>query len=143
MAASEAEIFTLHRYFIWENEMRVHFEDLLKTNPSKDVINGQGRMYMSLWYGTLCVLAEGWRDLDLHDPRIDHLINLPAPPGAAKGTYYELLYRFRNATFHYQKDYDSQKFAEFIEQPTTVAWVRSLHIEFARWFYAWLAKTKV
>jgi len=35
-------------------------------------------MFMSYWYATLYVIAEGWQDLGLTDPAVDVLLTDPA-----------------------------------------------------------------
>ena len=45
-------------------------------------------MYMSLWYGTLFVLAEGWRELSLTDPEVDRLLDVPTKGETSKDTLF-------------------------------------------------------
>jgi hypothetical protein len=70
VTATEAEILTLHRYFIWQTRMREHFYDRLAEEtppPPEGHIDTETFMYMSYWYAALYVLVEGWRELGLHD----------------------------------------------------------------------------
>jgi hypothetical protein len=83
-------VFILHRYFIWANQMRTHFDGLLANKT--DHFDVESMMYMSLWYGLLYVVIEGWRELHLEDEVINKLLE----PGNT-----ELLKRYRNATFHF------------------------------------------
>jgi hypothetical protein len=50
---------------------------------------------MSYWYAALYVVIEGWRDLGLADATIDALLQSPNV---------DLLKRYRNGVFHFQKD---------------------------------------
>ena len=50
---------------------------------------------MSLWYGGLYVVIEGWKELGLSDPHVDDLL---------RSSNVELLKRYRHGTFHFQRD---------------------------------------
>lgn len=120
------ELFTLHRYYIWANRMRTHFDEVL----SKGVPVGKDEiecfLYMSYWYGGLYVVIEGWRELKITDPVIDTLLQSPNV---------QLLRRYRNGTFHFQRKYLDEKFTDlFAKGSYTVAWVRNLNVEFGRYF---------
>lgn len=66
------------------------------------------------------------KKLEIDEPEINILIN---------STNYELLKRFRNAIFHYQKDYFSEKTMNFIEsEENPVIWIRALHKKISDWF---------
>lgn len=126
-------IFTLHRYFIWANAMRTHFDEVL-TQPRNDGWEIRTRMYMSYWYAGLYVVIEGWRKLHLTDPAIDGLLDSPNVA---------LLRRYRHGVYHFQKDYDDPRFIEFIsEGEDVVSWVRSLNEQFGRYFFDWLDQQK-
>ena len=78
-------------------------------------------------YSALYVVIEGWQDLGLNDPKIDDLIQSP---------FVDRLRRFRNATFHYQKDIISLKHLELFgtEEERTEMWLRDLYSELSRFF---------
>jgi hypothetical protein len=121
-------IVTLHRYFIWANRMRTHFDEIL--NREQFSYEGTAQiesfLYMSYWYAGLYVVIEGWKALELSDTVIDELVNSPNV---------ELLRRYRNGVFHFQRNYNDQRFDEFMTQGTDeVAWVRSLNEQFGRYF---------
>lgn len=122
---------TLHRYYIWCNKMRTHLDELIEKNLKKPIPKKEYKiefmMYMSLWYGMLYVVIEGWKELELTDDenQITDLI---------KSNNVNLLKRYRNATFHYQKEYNNIKFEEFFREKTTVNWVRQINKELGRWF---------
>ena len=109
--------------------MRVHFEDTLKLTGAVDITSADGfyvAMYMSLWYGCLYIVIEGWRGLGLGDQEIDALLRSPNV---------DLLRTYRNATFHYQKEYLHEKFMTFLrEGEATATWVREIHNSFAAYF---------
>lgn len=129
--ATDSEIYTLHRYFIWANEMRTYLDNLLlsKQNMPKERRNIEANIYMSYWYAGLYVLIEGWRDLGLKDDIIDKLLDNPLV---------DLLRRFRNGVFHYQRNYFDERFMDLInEQEKCISWIRNLNREFGRYFLIW------
>ena len=130
--------FTLHRYYIWANAMRVHMEpkvsiyaEQLKSNPS-DLMTTEGiesLMYMGYWYGGLYVVVEGWKQLKLGDSEIDALLLSPNV---------NLLKKYRNGVFHFQKDYFDQRFIGFMQDgQNVVQWVHQLSRAFGRYFLDW------
>jgi len=84
---------------------------------------------MCLWYGMLHVVIEGWRDAKLADPVIARLLASPNT---------ELLRRFRNGMFHFQKDqWLPTKLSDFFQPANqTVEWFRSLTDELQRYLMA-------
>ena len=132
MTEQNEEFFALHRYYIWANRMRTHFDGLIASGV---VSSGQGEiegiLYMSYWYGGLYVVVEGWNELKLRDNAIDELLTSPNV---------DLLRRYRNGVFHFQRKYNDQRFMSFMgEGADTVAWVRNLNEQFGRYFLAALA----
>jgi len=118
-------VHSLHRYFIWANRMRIHFYDLVPkvaNNPEQDRFSAEAieaDLYMSFWYGELYVVIEGWRELGLSDPAVDSLL---ASPNV------DLLRRYRNGAFHFQKTYFDERFLEFIRDgKDAAAWVSDLN----------------
>ena len=121
---------TLHRYFIWANRMRVHFFDLLpKIAGDSDPVSAlmiEANMYMSLWYGELYVVVEGWKELALADLTVDGLL---------QSQNVDLLRRYRNGAFHFQKEYFDERFIALIRDGKNVAtWVHDLNRAFAAYF---------
>jgi hypothetical protein len=122
------EVVTLHRYFIWANRMRTHFDEILAREqlPIKDAAEIESFLYMSYWYGGLYVVIEGWKALSLSDTIIDELLRSPNV---------KLLKRYRHGVFHFQRNYHDKRFVEFMSQGVNeVAWVRSLNEQFGRYF---------
>jgi hypothetical protein len=136
--ATNDEIFSLHRYFMWANRMRTHFDE--KVPVVVEQINNQGpdmwtdelieaNLYMSYWYGGLYVVVEGWQQLRLADTTVDGLL---ASPNV------ELLKRYRHGVFHYQKNYFDKRFMDFMTQGQNITgWVRDLNRAFGGYFLDW------
>jgi len=78
---------------------------------------------MSFWYSTLYVVIEGYGQLSVSDPRIDELLKSPNT---------DLLRRYRNGVCHYQKEYFDQRYMDFMGQPDTPQWIRTVNSEFGR-----------
>lgn len=135
--ADKKAIHTLHRYYIWADRMRVHFDDLLQRKATAQIDNQRFEgswLYMSYWYAGLYVVIEGYKALKLSDPAIDKLL---------RSGNVALLRRYRNGTFHFQKTYYDARFMDLIDKGKNVAvWVRSLNLELGRWFLAQFRKAK-
>lgn len=122
---------TLHRYFIWANRMREHFYSFVPqvaNDPEKDRFSEaaiQADLYMSFWYGELFVVVEGWREIGLADPTVDALLRSPNV---------ELLRRYRNGVFHFQKDYFDDRLLGFITAKDSAGWVSDLNDAFSQYF---------
>ncbi len=126
----DQEKFTLHRYYIWANRMRAHYDEVLDKNKGTPSIDSEpfieAFMYMSIWYGLLFVVIEGWRDLKLIDSKIDMLL---------QSSNVDFLRLYRNSAFHFQPDYFNHKQMAFmVSKDNPVAWVRTLNKEFGRYF---------
>lgn len=102
--------------------MKRHFEEALRKRGDVDLSGSSGMdvaMYMSLWYGCLYVVIEAWRELGLRDREVENLLT---------SSHVDLLRRYRNATFHYQKEYWPDKFMAFLrEGESSATWVRATH----------------
>jgi len=127
----------LHRYFIWANKMRTDFDVLLakrkNTKVPESLILIEDNMYMSYWYAGLYVVIGGWQELKLQDTAIDTLLK--------REDYVDLLRRYRNGVFHYQKDYFDSRFADVWSQDQDfITWVRELNRQLGRYFLQWHAK---
>ncbi len=121
---------TLHRYFIWVDRMRVHYDEALKIRNKETPLDIDCLMYMSLWYGMMYVVIEGWKELELNDTRIDKLL-------LSKNV--DLHRKYRNGTFHFRKDYfDIKRFLPFIESSDSAKWIRELREAFSEYFLAFI-----
>lgn len=125
MPAEEAErLFSLHRYFLHSSSMRRLYEDRIRDYGAAAVDSDdwvQQWVYLCLWYATLYVVVEGWRDeLRLSSVEVDALL--------ADVTMVESLRRFRNGTFHFQGTYYDDRLIEFVGKGEASAqWVALLH----------------
>lgn len=131
----DRHVFSLHRYFLQATEMRRAFlhtlsDDFAVSDEEKDIYQF---MYLGLWYGSLWVVVEGWRTLKLSDSAVDRLI---------ASDYVDLLKKYRNGMFHYQKQYYDKRFTEFMRYPDTPEWVHDVHSAFSRYFLDWFADKK-
>jgi len=128
----------LHKYFIWCNKMRTHFDEQLgQFKPEMewaDPVALNMNLYMSYWYGGLYVVIEGWQSLGLGDAEIDELL---------KSSNVELLRRYRNGVFHFQHEYFDDRFTGFMTKgQNAVDWVRALNRAFGRYFLTWFESRK-
>jgi hypothetical protein len=137
-AAVMLPILSLHRYWIWAD---FHKESMLARREKVDRAGGleqaaqafDALTALAFFYASLFVVIEGWRELGFEDEEIDGYL-------ASENT--DLLRRFRNGVFHFQKDFDDQRFMGFLddaEEP--VDWARGLNSAFSRWFDEWGRKT--
>ena len=140
LTSREWQIVALHRYYCWTTLMKRDFEAaLLKGDylPSESespliapwkMMAGECGMYMSYWYGGLYVVCEGWQELGQTGAEVEkHL----ADPNL------QLLKRYRNGAFHYQKDYFDARFMDFQAAQDSVPWVRGLSLALGGWFLDW------
>lgn len=126
----------LHRYYIWANRLRDHFDIAISASPLIDqqesmFADDQG-LFLSHWYAALYVVVEGWQELKLADIEIDTLLSSPN---------IDLLRRFRNGVCHYQRNYSDPRFLDLMQAQGVVPWVRQLNLEFGRYFLLNLAST--
>jgi hypothetical protein len=126
---------TLHRYFITADRMRVHMYGYLAEHPGVTVDSDEWTevfLYMSLWYGSLYVVVEGWRSLHLQDEQVDRLLT----ENKARS---DLLYDFRNGVFHYQPDFWSKKKVVplLARGEESAHWIAELHSALSDYFHAW------
>ena len=127
----------LHRYFMWANRLRDHFyRALAARGPATEAdfpiwFADDVGLFMSHWYAALYVVIEGYRELDLHDAKIDALLRSPNV---------DLLRRYRNGVDHYQKDYFDGRFLDFMGPPETPQWARDLNGEFGRFLIETIRK---
>ncbi|MDJ0357676.1 hypothetical protein [Paenarthrobacter sp. PH39-S1] len=120
---------SLHKYFLNSSRMKTHYdaravEHGVAAYPGDSDWSDQW-IYLSLWYSTLFVVAEGWQELGLVDDEIgqflDHEENLSS------------LRKFRNGVFHFQPKYHDDRLVDFISLGAQSAvWVRGLHSALGR-----------
>lgn len=144
MTEKHSDIYTLHRYFIWADRMRVHFEEALneRTGKSKKHAEIDQFLYMSYWYGGMYVVVEGWNALGLSDLKIQKLLDVPNVNIMSKSEFpsnVDLLRRYRNGAFHFQKEYFDNRFRFFWQDDDTVKWIRDLRAAYSNFFLSCLS----
>jgi hypothetical protein len=128
------KLLALHRYYIWANRLREHFDSAVSTltastRPEAVFIDDRG-LFLSHWYAALFVVVEGWQEVQLSDPEINTLLSSPNV---------DLLRRFRNGVCHYQRNYNDPRFLDLVQAQGVVPWVRQLNLAFGRYFLQKLA----
>ncbi len=124
MSVTHKEIMALHRYFLWANQMRVHFHQVLQAGEPKPE-EAMMHPYMSYWYSGAYAVIEGWRELKLSNPQIDGLLQSPNV---------KLLKRYRNGAFHFQREYFDPRFLQFMGGERSAEWISQLWGAFSEWF---------
>lgn len=130
------DLLALHRYYIWANRLREHFDSAIAAMPLSDqperVFADDRGLFLCNWYAALYVVVEGWQELKLADTEIDVLLSSPN---------IDLLRRFRNGVCHYQRNYSDPRFLDLMQAQGVVPWVRQLNLAFGRYFLQNLAYT--
>jgi len=122
------------KYFWWSEEMQSAFDERLLRMPTQPedlvfVAQMDAFIWVSYWHGSLYVVVEGWRELGLRDAEIDGLL---------LSQYVDVLRRYRNGTFHFQRRYMGNQFSELFKQgDAIVTWVRQLSAAFKRFIDNW------
>jgi hypothetical protein len=129
-------LLSLHRYWIYSNRLRLEFQSALDSWPKTDpadvvqvvfMLDSDPGIFMAFWHASLYVVVEGYRELGLHDPEIDALLESPNT---------EHLRRFRNGTFHYQPEAISPKLLGIVMSEDSVEWMRQLHTRMGQFLLA-------
>jgi hypothetical protein len=74
---------------------------------------------LEVLYGLIFVVIEGFRELKCKDERVEKLL--------AAEDYVELLRRFRNGVFHYQKEPMDPRLVTFMTRERSGEWIREMH----------------
>lgn len=74
---------------------------------------------LEVLYGLIFVVAEGFRELKCKDERVEKLL--------AAEEYVDLLRRFRNGVFHYQKEPMDPRLVAFMTREGSEEWIRDMH----------------
>jgi hypothetical protein len=116
--------------FFWKSSEQKNLEKLIGRLPISQkvkfnqLLTLQNSMHLLFtFYALLFVVAEGYLELGETDLKIDELLGNPN---------YDLLKRFRNGVFHFQKDFESDKILNFLEAQETEIWTQSLFKELGR-----------
>ena len=133
-------IFVLYRYFLAADTMRRYFLEQLRDEQYWRALQehpelgyavmfhlGPPGIAMAYFYSAMYVVVEAWRELGYSDSKIDALLESPLV---------ELLRRFRNATFHFQRDFVSDKWADFVAAgEESSRWLQQLRAAFSEFFF--------
>ena len=135
---SFSPVLSLHRYFVAAARMQHHFESnvvpfeepqagaLQDANRAVlEVFAGPRGNFMYYWYGSLYVVVEGFRDLQLNDRIIE---------GFLGSRNVNVLRRCRNGAFRFRPTYFSARSLKPMETPDFLAWVRELMTAFRGYF---------
>lgn len=96
-------------------------------NDLRNFAEAQSTMVrLEVMYALLYVVIEGYKEMGYKFESLDALLE--------KEEYVELLRRFRNAIFHFQKHPLNEKLLSFLETKDSEHWIRDLHKEFERFF---------
>jgi hypothetical protein len=124
---------SLFRYYMSMSLARQEFYKYLpsvKDNPDDPAQAGmeflitKAGLMMQIWYGLLYVVVEGWKELGLVDSEIDNLLRQP--------DYVAKLRNFRNAVFHYQRQFLPVKQEGLFADRAMVEWITRLSDAFKR-----------
>lgn len=111
---NDEELATLHRHYMWCNIIKGDFD-----KEGKKFINSKTKVdmdevmpdyygaYMSIWYGMLFGVLEVFKNKKISIPAIENDIN----------DIYDSLRLYRNAVFHPQPKYWSDKLLKIMEDP--------------------------
>jgi hypothetical protein len=135
---SISPVLALHRYFVAASRMQHHFESNLvpfeepqsatQEDPNRralEVFAGPRGNFMYYWYGSLYVVIEGFRSLNLNDQSIEALLGSPNV---------NTLRRCRNGAFHFRPSYFSARSLKPMSKPDFVMWVREVMTAFRGYF---------
>lgn len=121
------EFLVIHRHWMWSNIMRQNFDNELKKlqggKPRKGLFADYLGAYMCTWYGLLFGVLEVVKIEKLDIEGLEDL-----------DTIYHELRKFRNAVFHPQPKYWSQKFVPFLTAPNSVTKIRKIHDALGKYF---------
>lgn len=81
---------------------------------------------LSVLYGLVYVVIEGYKELKLQHKEVDELLS--------EKEFVDALRLFRNSTFHYQKQPIPEKALKFLNMAESEIWIRKLHSAFKKFF---------
>jgi hypothetical protein len=126
---------SLFRYYMCmslaRDEFNKHLHADIEETHSDDIAHAgmaflftKSGLFMQIWYGMLFVVVEGWEQSGLRDPEIEQLLT--------DADHVTKLRNFRNAVFHYQKQFLPVKQEGLFADQATVDWVTNLSDAFKR-----------
>lgn len=125
-------VLALHKYFLNADFVRDVFMRRMNREQSPAEVDFATSMddsiALSLWYATVYVVIEGWREAGISDSEVDELLG---------DDRVDDLRRFRNQIFHYQREYDNPKLLEFLrtgdaDAQEATTWIRRTHAALGR-----------
>lgn len=130
------QLAVLYKHWITADSVSYHLRRSMQAaddNPEKmpEELKALGQMQstfstLSVYYGLLWVVVEGYREIGLADKRIDALLEQEGMADALR--------RFRNAVFHYQNAPFGPKLMEFLTAKGSETWVKELNTAFEQFF---------
>jgi hypothetical protein len=124
------------RYLYWADILYSRWtgepEDPKASDPSAD--DWRRFALAAQWLASVWVVVEGWRELRFSDDVIDKILD-------AYPDYCDLLRRFRNAVYHFQRELFDERLTAFpASGQETLFWAFALFYEFKRYFWEWPEK---
>ncbi|MBC7144080.1 MAG: hypothetical protein H5U24_01595 [Thioclava marina] len=123
----DPKIGALYTHFVTADAVEYHLRNALKASggpaPNSIKVSDIARdlsafRVISVYYALIYVVVEGYHELGLVDEKVDHFLQ-----DAEK---VDSLRRFRNATFHFQKDPLSDKLMAHLSEDRYGDWTRDL-----------------
>ena len=117
------DIRALRRYFVTAETMRVRAQKMMDKYGPDELMFDKPQFakffgYTSLWFSTLWVALDGWRELGLSDDHIQEVLD---------DDRMDLLRQFRNVTFHFKREYVAPRHLAFLTAEDSMAWVFNAH----------------
>lgn len=123
----EARLRALHRYFLAAARMRQDFWDFYRQHHESAGRDSELYVdfftYLSLWYSTLWVALDGWKQLGVEDAALGEALEDPRTL---------LLRDFRNATLHFDSTFPAKRHMALIDASQAAGWVFYVHAKLER-----------
>ena len=111
---------SIYRQWIWADHLRNYFSAELpekELNLSENFTIEPYWMFMCLWYGVLFSVLEALKKIKVNVPEIQKDID----------QMYPILKKYRNAVFHVQEEYWSDKWRNLILDDTSADKINLIH----------------
>jgi hypothetical protein len=122
-------VLRLAKYWLSARLMHDHAQELREFHPDgleglvADGLYSDFQIYLQFWLSALYVVAEGFLELGLSDPKLCRLVK----------RHIDALRLYRNATFHFQKKPD--KHVQFHDgRAIRLNWALDMHFAFEKFF---------
>lgn len=126
------ELVSLHKHWLNADALRqVYLTKVPDYDEYPEELSEFAQMYssfarLSVLYGLVYVVIEGYKELKLQHTEVDELLSEKEFVGALR--------LFRNSTFHYQKEPVPKKALKFLNMHESEIWIRKLHSAFKTFF---------